>query len=180
MKATEISSDRLIYQPLDTSFISQRYVDWMNDEEVNRYLESGGDYTIDQLSGFLNSVESRSILFWAIVTKSQKKHIGNIKIDPINWHNKVGEYGIMIGDKAEWKRGYANEASQRIIDFCFSKEVGLRKIMLGVAKENVKAMALYERLGFVIEGEYRAHAFFNNKWCDTYRMAKFNPIIDEL
>ena len=34
--------------------------------------------------------------------KENCKHIGNIKIDPINKKHGTGEYGIMMGDKDEW------------------------------------------------------------------------------
>jgi len=177
MKAIALESDRLRYQPLDTSFTSEQYVSWMNDEEVNRFLESGGDYTIDKLKDFLASVEQRPMLFWAIVTKDENKHIGNIKIDPISWRNKTGEYGILLGEKSEWGKGYAKEASQRIVDFCFSDAVGLRRVTLGVVEDNIAALKLYEKLGFQREGLMKAHAHHIGKWCNIVRMAIFNPTL---
>lgn len=178
MIAPILESERLILRPLDTSFISQNYVEWMNDPEVNKYLESGGDYTLEKLESFLNEVESNPILFWAIVIKESEKHIGNIKIDPISLRNKIGEYGILIGDKGEWGKGYAKEASKMVIDFCFSDEVDLRKITLGVVSENTGALQLYINLGFVQEGIYKEHAFHGGKWCDAVRMAIFNPSLN--
>ena len=178
MIAPVLESERLILKPLDRSFISQNYVDWMNDDEVNKYLESGGDYTLEKLSSFLNQVQSNPILFWAIVIKESEKHIGNIKIDPISHRNKVGEYGIMIGDKEEWGKGYAKEATQVVIDFCFSDKLDLRKITLGVVSENTGALQLYKKRGFIQEGLLKHHAIHDGKWCDAVRMAIFNPSIN--
>ncbi|PWL30920.1 GNAT family protein [uncultured Roseivirga sp.] len=175
MKAEYLETVRLDLKPLDSSFLSQDYVDWMNDTEVNKYLESGGDYTLEKLSNFLKQVESNPILFWAIVIKDSQKHIGNIKIDPISHRNRVGEYGILIGDKEEWGKGYAKEASQMVIDFCFSDKVDLRKITLGVVSENIDAIQLYMKLGFIQEGLLKIHAIHEGKWCDVMRMAAFNP-----
>ena len=58
---------------------SDSYVNWLNDEEVNRFLESGGDYTMVKLKDFLYEVEKSEILFWAIHLRESGKHIGNIK-----------------------------------------------------------------------------------------------------
>ncbi len=174
MKAIKIESKRLCYYPLDTSFASNDYVKWMNDEDVNRYLESGGDYNLQKLKDFLKTVEKRNILFWAIVIKDKNKHIGNIKIDPISERNKTGEYGILIGDKASWSKGYAKEATQTILDYCFSEKVGLRKITLGVVSNNISALNLYRKLGFEQEGLYKQHAYHDGKWCDVVRMAIWN------
>ena len=173
MESLFIESERLIFRPLDSSYLSQEYVNWMNDKEVNKYLESGGDYTIEKLKDFLNEVEKSSILFWAIIIKDSNKHIGNIKIDPISKRNKTGEYGILIGDKKEWGKGYAKEASKAVLNFCFSKNVQLRKVTLGVVTENESALRLYQKLGFIQEGVLKSHALHLGKWCDVVRMAIF-------
>ena len=113
-----LESERLIYKPLTSQFCTNEYVQWLNDKEVIRYLEIFEPYTEPQLVDYLHNVEKKSnILFWAIVIKKNNKHIGNIKIDPVNRHHGLGEYGIMMGDKKEWGKGYAAEASVTIIDY---------------------------------------------------------------
>lgn len=101
------------------------------------------------MEDFLKGVEQRSILFWAIRIKESGKHIGNIKIDPINQRNRIGEYGILIGDKSEWGKGYAKETSLSTIDYCFSDSLNLRKITLGVVEDNKPALELYRKIGFI-------------------------------
>ena len=170
-----LESERLFYRPLDLSYCNERYMQWLNDEEVNRYLEIFEPYTIDNLRGYLEAVQKNDkILFWAIHLKENNKHIGNIKIDPVNRYHGYGEYGIMMGDRAEWGKGYAAEASKRIIDYCFNEEA-LRKVTLGVVKENISAVNLYKKLGFEIEGIYKSHGLYDGKYCDLFRMAVFNP-----
>jgi [ribosomal protein S5]-alanine N-acetyltransferase len=175
LKAPELISERLFFEPLGEAHLSNEYVYWMNDPEVNMYLESRGDYSLKKLELFLKNVESNSILFWAIRLKDSGKHIGNIKIDPVNERSRIGEYGILIGDKKEWGKGYATEASKAILDFCFSENVQLRKVTLGVVVENESAVLLYRKLGFIQEGLLKQQAFHLHKWCDVIRMAIFNP-----
>tara|TARA_R110002073_G_scaffold325056_1_gene503571 strand:+ start:7227 stop:7757 length:531 start_codon:yes stop_codon:yes gene_type:complete len=171
MKAVKLESERLIFEPLGLKHLSKEYIDWMNDKEVSKYLESGGNYTQNLLEVFLIEQEKKEILFWAILIKSNKKHIGNIKIDPIDLNNNSGEYGILIGDKSEWNKGYAKEASLRIIDFCFNV-LKLSKITLGVIDKNIDAVKLYEKIGFSIVSIHDNYGVYDGVECNSIRMMK--------
>lgn len=174
MKAPALESDRLVYKPLSLDYLNQQYVDWMNDPEVNRYLETGGGYTLEMLKEYLSTVDKAEILFWAIHLKDTGKHIGNIKIDPVNLRHGCAEYGIMMGERKEWGKGYAREATERIIEYCFN-DLNLRKITLGVVEDNAGAYSLYKKLGFQTEGVYEKHGLYHGKYCNIIRMAMFNP-----
>ena len=176
MKAKLLNTDRLILKPLSLEHLSHEYVDWLNDPEVNKFLSTGGNYTLEMLKEFLTDVEKKDIYFWGIHLKENHQHIGNIKIDPINPKTGVAEYGIMMGCKAEWGKGYAKEATQRVLAYCFS-ELKLRKITLGVVFDNTAALYLYRSIGFEIEGVFKKHGFYIGKYCDVVRMAIFNPEI---
>jgi len=172
-KAPLLESERLIFKPLGLEHLSSAYVDWMNDRDVVKYLESGGDYNFEMLKDFLGGVQDEEVLFWAIHLKSNNKHIGNIKIDPVWMRHMICEFSILMGDKMEWGKGYAKEASLRIIDFCF-KELNIRKINLGVVENNTVAVKLYTNLGFSIEGVYIDHGIYDGVFSNVLRMALFN------
>ena len=175
MLAPDLHTNQLYLKPLGLEHVSDDYVNWLNDAEVIRYLETGGDYTREKLQDYLSSVEKNKILFWAIHLKVNNNHIGNIKIDPVNLRHGFGEYGILMGDRSEWGKGYAKEASELVIRFCFGPELNLRKIVLGVVRDNIAAYALYQKMGFVTEGIYKEHGIYDGKKCDIIRMAIFNP-----
>ena len=170
-----LKSERLFYCPLSLDHCTQDYVNWMNDKDVYQFLESGGDYTVKALEEYLRSIiEKKTMLFWAIHLKETKEHIGNIKIDSVNMKHGLGEYGILMGAKKHWGKGYAKEASVTILEYCFTK-VGLRKITLGVVDQNMTAVELYKKIGFQIEGIYKKHGKYNGQYRDVLRMALFNP-----
>jgi ribosomal-protein-alanine N-acetyltransferase len=172
-----LTSERLYYKPLTMEHFSIVYVNWMNDPEVYRYLETGGNYTPEKLKEYLEMMETKTGTFiWAIHKKEDDKHIGNIKIDAINERHQLGEYAIMMGDRTEWKKGYATEATLRILKYCMD-ELKLRKITLGVVADNATAVELYKKIGFEIEGVYKRHCYFDGHYCDALRMAFFNPDI---
>lgn len=173
MKAVYLESDRLYFEPLTNQHLSEDYVNWLNDIEVNKYLEIQGNYNINNLRQFLREQEIKNILFWAIHIKEGNKHIGNIKIDPIDCDSNSGEYGIMMGDKEQWGKGFANEASERIIDYCFNN-LKLSQITLGVIEHNTNAVKLYEKLGFIIYNRVNDYGIYNDTKSDSLRMIKKN------
>lgn len=169
----DLETERLLLEPMALNFCTEKYVNWLNDNEINQFLETGGNYTLESLKSYLEKIVANPVLFWAIIHKESKKHIGNIKIDPISLRNNIGEYGILMGDKEYWGQGYAKEASCAVINYCF-KNLGLRKISLGVISSNKSAVKLYEKLGFEIEGIYRMHGIYKGEFCDALRMSLFN------
>jgi len=176
---TNIETKRLILKPLGLHFLSKRYLSWMLDEQVVRYMDSGGlNYTLQNLENYLTKIENNKIFSWAIILKNSNQHVGNIKIDPINFKHLYGEYGIMIGDKTAWGKGYAKEASISVINFCFKKLL-LRKINLGVIDNNTKGLNLYKSIGFVEEGRFIKHELIGGAYSDKIRMALFNDYINE-
>jgi ribosomal-protein-alanine N-acetyltransferase len=171
----KLETERLVLLPLNMDFCTQKYVDWLNDPEIYKYLETRGDQTIESVKEFiLKQIESKNYM-WAITTKDNKKHIGNIKIDSINLSHGYAEYGILMGDKYEWGKSYAKEASKRVIDYFFHENFNLRKINLGVVSENISAVNLYRKLGFIQEGYFKNHLKYDNNYYDLIRMSIFNP-----
>ena len=141
MNTPILITERLILKPLSKVHLSQEYVDWLNDAEVNKYLDSGGGYTLGKLTEYINDVIKNNILFWGIHLKNTGRHIGNIKIHPINQKHGLGEYGILMGDKLEWGKGFAKESSLKVIDYCFN-DLNIRKLTLGVVADNISAIHL--------------------------------------
>jgi len=170
VKNIDLESERLIFRRLSAKHISTDYVNWINDSEVNMYLETRGNYTIDLLKSYIEEQYKNEVYFWAIHIKESNKHIGNLKIDPINLNTNSGEYGILMGDKTNWGKGYAKEASLRIIKYCF-EELKLAIITLGVIEDNVNAAFLYKKMGFTIDEVKKDVGIYNNKLRNSLRMS---------
>jgi ribosomal-protein-alanine N-acetyltransferase len=170
----KLESNRLILSQISEKDISNEYISWLNDKDVNRFLGFNGDYTVNMLENYIENLIINKIYFWTIKIKDTNKHIGNIKIDPIDFNNGFAELGIIIGAKEEWGKGYAQEAINIVLDYCFNN-IKIRKINLGVLSENFAAVKLYLKIGFEIEGTLKYQVKFDNKYIDTIKMAIFNP-----
>ena len=78
-----------------------------------------------------------------------------------------------MGNKKEWGKGYAKEASNLVISYCF-EQLKLHKITLGVIEDNLSAVNLYKKLNFKFEGRLVNHVVHGFKFYNVLRMAIFN------
>lgn len=165
----------IFLRPVDLSDATEEYVSWLNDKEVNQFLEIRfTKHTGVSLRTYIGKViKSPNTLFWAIVRKDTEKHIGNIKLGPIDWNHKVGDIGIMIGDKNSWGKGFATEAIRLISDYAF-KTLKLHKLTAGAYASNVGSIKVFMKLDFLEEGRRKKHVLCSGEYIDVTLLAKLN------
>ena len=73
--------------------------------------------------------------------------------------------GMLIGEKAYWSKGYGTDAMLTFLRFAFD-EMNFHRIDLGVDAENVRAIALYRKCGFVEEVRMRQVRFMRGAYGD--------------
>ena len=172
-----IESERLFLEPISLKFLTKNYLGWLNDQGVYKHLEPGkgksytGDYKLTTLKKYIIDHEKNQTLFWAILIKSSNTHIGNIKIDPVDEEKKIGELGILIGEKTEWGKGYAHEAISIVEEYCLN-QVKLNTITLGLKISNKNALKLYQKLGYVQYDRKRHPEVYYNYSSQSVRMYK--------
>lgn len=162
MLVDNIVTNRLVLRNLTAEDVDNNYVNWLHDVDVTKYLEVRFQInTLESVIEYIKSIngKSDSILF-GLFLRDGKKHIGNIKIGPINPHHHRSEIGIMIGDRDEWGKGFASEAIGAVSDFCFNK-LGLHKILAGCYEQNVGSLQAFLKVGFQQEGSLSDH------WADS-------------
>ncbi len=74
---------------------------------------------------------------------------------------------IGIGERENWGKGIGGEAMTLALDFTF-RELNLHRVQLTVFEYNERAIALYERLGFVREGVCREFMQRDGRRYDMY------------
>ena len=93
--------------------------------------------------------------------------LGVINIEDILWPHAVGWLSISIGDRANWGKGYGGEAMRLVLNYAF-RELNLHRVQLTVFEYNVRAILLYEKLGFRREGVSREFMQRDGKRYDMY------------
>lgn len=170
-----LESERLILEPISIQHVTNVYLSWLNDEDIIKHLVTKKGHTLKSLSNYIQSHLEKKTVMYAIIIKESNRHIGNIKIDPIDYEKQYGVYGIMIGDKNYWGMGIAREASLLVIDFCFNK-LNLKSISLAFNKANVSALKLYEKIGFIQEVNSYENKNMKQEFDNNIRMNIFKKI----
>ena len=80
--------------------------------------------------------------------------------------------GLGIGIHDDWTgRGIGRALMAELVEYG-ERWLGLRRIELKVHTDNARAIALYRRFGFVVEGTLRADSFRDGAYVDSYAMAR--------
>lgn len=173
-----ISGPRLSLRKLSKDDASKKYLDWMNDQCVQRYTRRRGRrMTMKNLKSFLiNSAKSEDKHLAIVITK-ENKHIGNIFIIFLDKPSKYGELTVMIGDRDEWGKGYAQEAIALAVELSF-KQLGLYR--LEANSSNPAFNDLIKKVGWTFEGYARQAFLENNKFYDVWRWSILKPEWEKL
>ena len=86
---------------------------------------------------------------FAIADAESHRHIGNVKLGPIDWVHRRAMFGIMIGEKEFWGKGAGEEVTRLMVEYGFYR-LNLRRIGLVVFEEHRSAVRCYEKIGFKI------------------------------
>ena len=164
---------RLYLRPVTLADAGPAYLRWMNDPLVNRYLESRfAPVSLPGLRDFVRGIRrDKDTVFLAIVLKRGDRHIGNIKLGPINRRHGFGEIGLLVGEKDCWGKGYATEAIEVLCDYAFGR-LGLHKLTAGAYAVNRGSIRAFLKAGFALEGRRRSQYLCDGAYQDLVVMGR--------
>lgn len=143
------------------------YVNWLRDPEVNRFLETRWvEQNIKTIQNFVKQmdVDPRQFLF-AIIENNSFRHIGNIKIGPINAQHSFADVSYFIGEKGVWGKGYATEAIMLATQIGFEK-LSLHRMQAGVYAANIGSQKALQKAGYQLEGRFKGQLRGQQGWED--------------
>lgn len=127
---------------------------WRNDKALVEQLGSEFRYVnLDTDKTWYQNYQASRDKNIRLAIKMDKSEaiLGVIYLLNINWVSRNCEFSIQIGSRQALSKGLGYESSRQAIDYAF-KELNLHRIFLTVLEENIRAIGLYQKLGFVTEG----------------------------
>lgn len=157
-KQERIAGERIHLRSLTADDVSEAYLGWMKDPETNRFLESRfTTHSLESLHAFVSAMADDPLnLLAGIFLNESGRHIGNIKLGPVDPHHDRAMVGLLIGDRSCWGRGFASEAISILTRFAFGR-VGLHRLTAGAYADNVGSIRAFEKAGWRREGVLRSH-----------------------
>ncbi len=131
---------------------------WDNDFEVSFFsgdpLRSVPRETTESRFEQSNREISRDRVDFIIYEKETLRPIGLTELRRISYKNRTADFGILIGEKDCWSKGYGTETTLLMLDYGFTI-LGLHNISLETYSYNERAIKAYERAGFKRMGRRR-------------------------
>lgn len=96
--------------------------------------------------------------------------IGTARLHSLDEANRRARYAIGIFDATAWSRGYGTEATRLVLRYAFTT-LALHRVDLRVLDYNHRAIACYEKCGFIREGIEREGALVAGEWHSDMMMS---------
>lgn len=147
-----LETERLILRPYNVTDVPS-VQDLADDKAIAETTLIPYPYTTEKVEGWINShfelIKNGDAYPFAVVLKNENQLIGTMTIRIDKLHNK-GELAYWIG-KSFWGKGFATEASKKILAFGFNK-LNLNRIWAPVMKKNIASAKVMQKIGLFYEG----------------------------
>jgi putative acetyltransferase len=111
-----------------------------------------------------------------LVAEGDGEPLGTLGLHPVNTHLRrrhVAMLGISVIGPAQGQ-GVGSALMQAAVDYA-DRWGHLLRIELQVYSDNVRAIGLYRKFGFELEGTHRAYALRDGQYVDSLSMARLHP-----
>jgi diamine N-acetyltransferase len=153
------------------------FVKWLNDPEVKQGLSLYMPLSITEEEKWFETILEREPYERPMAIEIQPDpdidewiFVGNASFFGFDWLSRVAEFGIHIGEKEYWDKGFGTRILKLFCKFGF-ETLNLNRLWLRVFETNQRAIRAYEKAGFSIEGRYRQGQFLDGKYVDVIIMS---------
>jgi RimJ/RimL family protein N-acetyltransferase len=173
-----LQGERILLRKVSPDDVNGAYYRWMNDPTINRFLESRFfPHSLESLREYVVNKQGDNLnAFFAILLKDGNRHIGNIKLGPIDSNHRLADIGILIGEKDCWGKEYAAEAISLVVNYAFDK-LNLHKVTAGCYAPNKGSIRAFEKAGFIQEGLRKAQCFCEGEYVDVVLLGRVRPTV---
>lgn len=160
----KIKTKNLILKELSILDVKLKYVNWLNNKNINRFLESRkSKQTIKSCKIYVDKIKKNPNQYlFGIFIKSKNAHIGNIKLEISHPKEKIADIGILIGEKKYHGKGFGTESIKAIVKFAF-KEKKMKRIQAGFYETNTASIKSFLNSGFELDGCLKSYYIFKKK-----------------
>jgi RimJ/RimL family protein N-acetyltransferase len=143
---------------------------WNSDPDVMRWLFDGYPESLAQVKKRFEDRKINSYESLLLCIEVSGRAIGVVALSGAQPETGRADLDIYIGEKDCHGKGYGTDAMRIVCRYGFDV-MRLHGISLWVVPENVSAIRVYEKVGFVAEGRQRESFRRDGKWHDMILMS---------
>jgi [ribosomal protein S5]-alanine N-acetyltransferase len=160
---------RVYLRPLERADVPL-LIPWINDPEVTRGLRIHRPMNVQTEEEFIQKMyQDEHALAVGIALRETDQLVGMTGLHQMDFRNRHASFGLMIGAKDAWGRGYGTEATALLVRHAF-ETLNLNRVWLLVYEDNAAGIRAYEKVGFRKEGVLRQDSFHQGRYWDTFIM----------
>ena len=162
-----IITERLSLRPFMETDITDDYISWLNDPDINQFLESRfTKQTEASVKEWVNNtnLSNHRMLFGIF---SENIHIGNFTFYMIDKRHRSLKWGITIGRKGSHKQGFANEVLEAAVRYVFEK-MRFNRFEASIYDKNIGAQKMMESVGFRKEAVFEESIKYRRNYINMY------------
>lgn len=164
-----LEGERIYLSPMDMDDAAS-YIRWLNDAHTFVFLQANGQlFNKINEEQFITGVMERGEPHFSVRLRENNRHIGGCGLINVDWVNRRGELGIMIGETDCRSQGYGQEAIMLLLDHAFFI-LNLNSVSLIHYEYNQRATRCYNRCGFKQAGRLRQARYINGQFYDIVLM----------
>ncbi len=170
MKNPFLIGELVYLRPLDRAD-APAVVPWVNDPEITRSLRIYRPLNLQAEEEYIDQIrKSETDVTLGLCVRGDDRFIGVTGLHAIDFKNRHTGFGIVIGERTEWDKGYGTDATRLMVNYAFAT-LNLNRVWLQVYEFNVRGRKTYEKVGFRVEGIQRQDRYSDGRYWDTTLMA---------
>jgi RimJ/RimL family protein N-acetyltransferase len=165
-----LCGDRVRLEPMGVQHLDGLWP-MFADEDVRAGTGTMHHFAREQIRAGLAKARSREDRAdWAIVRLEDGVVLGEVVLMDLDEDNGSMTFRIALLGPEVFGHGYGTETTRLVRDFALGP-LGLHRLALEVNAFNAAAIAVYTKVGFVLEGVRRDAAHRDGEWYDVHDMA---------
>ncbi len=166
-----LTNNKVSLRPIGPADAEAMFASLQN-ETVRHMTAAVGNYTREQVQQYCADIAAdKTRADFAISANDRPKQtIGEVTINDVDKTNDSANFRIALYSEAFFGKGHGTAATQLVLGYAF-KQMKLHRIELEVFDYNHRAMAIYERVGFVREGVKRQALHWQGRYHDIILMS---------
>jgi diamine N-acetyltransferase len=140
---------------------------WQNDPEVWWLMDYEGPFSLEDIAESEQRAREEGHPYMIEVDGTS---IGRIGLNAFRRRDRICSLYVFIGERSAWEKGHGTDAIAALVDEAFDR-YDLSRVELWSLADNERAIHVYEKSGFALDGRLPARSWKDGAWVDRVVMS---------